>query len=289
MKIFSKTDIQDQFGQSRLVTSINIPNLSKKINSLSFSKISYKKWDSFEKKIRVWLEPFINLDQFPYLYPTAGILGGLDYSIAKMNKSSQLFLSEGEFDYIKRISPETNNALDMYSRKYSDITKIYYITNPSSISGYYIEEFNHPCDEVWMDTAYLGTTFSIKKLFLHPKTTKIFFSLNKAFGIFSFRTGFLFSKDKDMLQELLLNKKYINNFGIRISDYILSNFQPLWLTEQYSKFYFNLMNKYELKPTDTILLAKSSSDAFFYWKKNHSNNFCVPTGYAINKEILNER
>ena len=289
MKVFSKINIQKQFGKSRLVTCINIPNLLKNFQLLSFEGISYKEWISFEKNMRLWLEPFINLNGFPYLYPTSGILGGLDYSMAKTNKNSKIFLSDGEFEYISKVYSQIGCLSEMHLNKSDDILKIFYFSNPSAISGKFIKKNDTSCDEVWMDIAYIGTTFLAEKLFLHPKTTKVFFSLNKAFGISSFRIGFLFCKYEDSLQKLLLDKNYINSFGIRISDYLINRFHPLWLVEKHAKAYSNLIDKYNLEATDTILLAESFCDSFSYWKKSHSDKIRIPTGYAINKKVQNER
>lgn len=228
-------------NQSLAVRTFILPDVEKSIKNIAPTYDSVKEYST---NIVDWLKPIIDLSNF-YVYPVNGITEGLNWWTG--TSQYNIWSSIGEYQWVKPVGDRLEPAIT-------------YQSIPSAIDGNYKNIVTN--SPVALDLAYVGST-KIKKLILPDNVEYAFYSLSKSFGVGNIRTGWLFTKHKDLrLHELIYGAKYYNYFAHRIAEQIISNFSIDYVFNQLHKKQLEICDQLNFIPSDSVWLATTTDPAY---------------------------
>ena len=245
--------------QSLAVRTNVLPEVSKIVDSV---KPDYDSVKFYKTDIIKWLKPIINLEGY-HVYPINGITEGLNW-----------WWGQSEF---KIWSPVWE--YQWVDQKRSGMAPHYvYQSIPSARDGNYYPVDSHV--KVALDLAYVGST-KIQKIEIHDGVEKVFFSLSKPFGIRNIRTGWYFSKKKDInLHKLIYGAKYYNYYAVDVGETIINNFDVDYV---YNKLYYKqikICNELDLNPSDSVWLATTKDkDYAKFMRDRETARICLAGVY----------
>jgi len=204
----------------------------------------------YSTSIKQWLSPIIDLSDF-YVYPINGITEGLNYWMGRETRS--IIRSNGDYEWVDQTSGSG---------------VIRYISCPSSIDGNYT---TIPTDvSVALDIAYVGTT-QIKPIQITPNIEFVFYSLSKPFGLKNIRTGWMFTRKRDIkLHKLHYGANYYNYYAHSISETILKSFPVDYIHNKFWKVQHDVCKFHQISPSDSVWLATSSNDKYKKFRRNNT-------------------
>jgi hypothetical protein len=156
--------------------------------------------------------------------------------------------------------------------------EILYMSSPSSIDGNWRDI---PTDiPVALDLAYVGST-KIKKLDLPSNVEYVFYSLSKSFGVRNVRTGWMFTRKKDLkLDALTYNAKYYNYYALQVSEAIIKYFNIDYVHSVYQDQQAHVCQKLNIVASDSVWIATSTDPIYEQFRRNlHNARLCLAGVY----------
>jgi ADP-ribose pyrophosphatase len=210
------------------------------------------------------------LKTFTHRYPTAGANEGIREAMTSLQSKgvSQIYVLKAEYEGYSEIAGA--HGIKVVEVPYDTDPRSlapgwWFISNPSGRDGNIIPDdyIRAICDaghHVFYDLAYLGLTdFHVFDL-SHPNIAGVFISLSKSYGVFSYRSGFTFSREP--IEGLSGNIWFKNILSLQIADAILREIpDPMMLPRLYRpiqrRIVAQLSARYglALKASDVVLLA----------------------------------
>ena len=153
------------------------------------------RWENCQNQIRNYLEPFIDLSEMRWAYPTNGIHESIDWMCTKVKKY-QVF--EGEYRYPTFMKKPVHVATSVNDLQ---VGVPLYMSNPFSATG----NFDRRYDEVgsrqlcpiYLDLAFVGTTGQYR-LNLYENVKEVFWSCSKPYGLGLLRAGVRFVREAEL-------------------------------------------------------------------------------------------
>lgn len=245
--------IEKILNQSTAIRPFTISPVKNICNSFKMKNLNEVK--PFNSNISEWLSDYIDLSDFPYLYPMNGITEAMNYWMAQETRT----IEKKKDDYAWIPFNETGDVI--------------YISVPSSIDGNYCDIPTHK--PVVLDIAFVGSAACRK---IHPpkNVEMVFFSLSKCFGLRNYRIGYMWSKKPIDRLELLINSaKYYNYYAMQLGEIIIDNI-PLSLTYKTIQSYQKeICDELNLTPSDTVWLATSDDPTYSKFFKNYTNRISI--------------
>jgi len=294
------------------VYSYYFPEIRKLIDEITeefpheiFLKSLFPKLDDFhfpiiEKYIKSYSNILPGLDNFKYKYVTNGSSEAIFHLLVYLktkNPSTKIYIFKGEYEGYKEYANAINlKIVEADLKNLEELEKgVWFISNPSAINGNIISNntIRKICEaghKVVLDCSYVGLTKSHKFFTSHHNVIAILSSFSKPFGLFYYRIGFAFSKEK--LYSLEGNIWFKNIFSLIIVDKIFSKFDPGYFYRKYRSLQeiiieeINRDFKLSMKPSDVILLGYSNKidSTLEQFKRGDYYRFCL-TPYFLEKEM----
>lgn len=223
---------------------------------------------TLRNKLVSYFAPSIDLSTFKHFYLTSGITDGLNY-YSNQNSDSVIDMLPGEYEY-----------LNLFRKKIESTNKVLYVTNPSAITGDYIEDdtFEHLCNthkRVILDCAYLGTAEN-KKIKRHESIDTVVLGLSKTFGLPDSRIGYIFTNKKiPLLNGIIYDNAYFNMQACFASIDLMSTFELGHLHSIYKDQQIKVCNDYDLTPSDVFLFGTSVDNQYDYFSRGAINRICL--------------
>lgn len=235
-------DLKNKILKQSLAVRTNVlPEVRKVVDTVQTDYDSIK---PYKTNIIEWLKPVIDLRDF-YVYPTNGITEGLDWWWGR--SEYKIWSAAGEYQWVDQ-------------KLHGQDPHYVYQSIPSAIDGNYCSVDSHT--KVALDLAYVGST-TIQKIELHSGVEKVFFSLSKPFGIRNIRTGWYFSKTRDVKRETLTESaKYYNYYAHAVAEAVISNFDIDFVHNRLYTKQVEICNSLDLNPSDSVWLATSKSKEY---------------------------
>lgn len=276
------------FGESRLIhaPSFFVGGVNNELAGVQDLQFGRDELSDLFSDLKFWLKDFVDLSDFPHVYPQGGIIGAINYSVAELGHRS-IYTLPGEFPYIKELYPNsiTLEPAIMNKGKLSD--SVFYLSYPSCLDGSVLKDLEQLAElfsEVWIDLAYVGTQFQPIRLIPPENTTRIFFSMSKAFGMGAQRCGFLFSNGPLELLQTLVEKKYFSSYAMRCAEHVIKGYPLQTAKIFFEAAYHQACKKYDLQKTNTYLIAKTQRSEFDFWKNEELGCNRIPMGRVIENE-----
>lgn len=241
--------------QSMAVRTPVIPEVKQVIEKI---KPDYDGVKPYKTNIKEWLKPIVDLTDF-HVYPINGITEGLDWWWGRSEYN--IWRPVGEYQWVD------NKQGGMYPH-------YVYQSIPSAIDGNYKKVNNHT--KVVLDLAYVGST-KVQKIELHDGVEKVFFSLSKSFGIRNIRTGWYFSRTRDVKrEELTESAKYYNYYAHAVAEAVINNFDIDFVHNRLYTKQVEICNSLDLNPSDSVWLATSKSKEYEkFMRKDNIARICL--------------
>jgi len=207
--------------------------------------------EKYTTNIKEWLSPIANLEDF-YVYPINGITEGLNWWAG--NEKRGIYKDVGDYEWIDNTGEQ-----------------IKYVSVPSSIDGNFKRI---PSDvPVALDLAYVGST----KLFtcndgatIGPNVEKVFYSLSKPFGLGAVRTGWYFTRERDIkLHNLHIGVNYYNYFAHQCAEEIIKNFPIDYVYNKLNAKQKIICDQFSISPSDSVWLGYSEDDRYEEFRRNN--------------------
>ncbi len=244
-----------------------------------------------------------DLKDFENRYYTSGASEGIFHILVKIkteNPRAIIYVLKGEYEGYREYGSRIGLKI-VAVEKNQDFSKlepgIFFISNPSARDGNIIPNYviNEICKihKVVFDGTYIGLTknnlFDLK----NKNILAVIFSMSKPFGLYYYRIGFVFSREK--IKTLEANIWFKNILSLIIADNILDTIKPQYLYNKYKPLQKEIIaeiNKREnlnLKPSDAILLAYSDkAESLEKFKREDFYRLCL-TPYFLLREKQNAR
>lgn len=209
----------------------------------------------FQTNIVEWLRPVADLSDF-YVYPTAGITGGLDYWLSQETRS--IVVDRGDYEWVNERS---GNG------------RIKYMSSPSSIDGNWR---TIPTSlPVALDLAYVGTT-PPHQLEIPDNVEYVFYSLSKPFGLSGFRTGWLFTRKRDpRLHRMIYRADYYNTIAQRLAEEIIARYDVNHIYDRMATRQNSVCKQFNLSPSDCVWLATSTDPQYDEFRRADRARLCL--------------
>jgi hypothetical protein len=272
-----------------------------------FLKSIFPKLDDFhfpiiDKYVKSYSSILPHLENFKYKYVTNGSSEAIFHLLVYLktkNPNTIIYVLNGEYEGYKEYSRSINLRIVEIDTKKDpkDLEKgVWFISNPSAINGNIVPDdaIRKICEaghKVVMDCSYVGLTKLHTFYVSHPNIMAVLSSFSKPFGLFYYRIGFTFSKEK--LESLEGNIWFKNMLSLIIVDKILSEFDSEYFYKKYrplQKMIIDDINrdfKLNMKPSDVVILGYmdkvSNPDSFEQFKRGDCYRFCL-TPYFLEKE-----
>lgn len=236
-----------------------------------------------EPVLQKWVDQhpcLIGIKDFKHRYPTAGSEEGIrEFMTYGANRGlHKIAVLKGEYEGYKEVA-KTRMAgglagrwtLNIATEEFEprDALKVkgrwFFISNPSARDGNIIpnEYINKLCDAgnyVFYDLAYLDSTKYHEFDLSHPNIKTVVVSASKAYGLFYWRWGALFSRE-DAIPQLYGNKWFKVVPSILVMNKVLDTIDPVQMVRKYrkvqQKIVKNLQLEYDLpfRCSDAVILA----------------------------------
>lgn len=274
----------DNFGTSRTVHTVRHPSIISAIAELdvaayylSLNERRYIKEqvNQVSDKLRSWLLPIIDLSELPYSYHVNGTHNSIEQWLA--SETRPVYCLRGEYPYPAHLRKV--NIVDTVGQIPADA--VVYMSNPFSSTGNYDDRYYNIKNPVILDIAYVGTTAQ-HQIRLTKNTEQVFWSGSKPFGLGNFRTGYKFTRNKDVLQEQLKDTGYFNLLSVDILSIALATYSVTELNSKFGGQYSEICNRNKLTPSDSYLLA-ISSDSMHEHLRREDGNIRIPIGKLLDE------
>jgi hypothetical protein len=220
-----------------------------------------------KESIVKYVSPIIDLTEFPFMYPVNGITDGLNtLAIDCRNKSIKVF--DGEYDWLQLNLPKNVNY---------DNGDILYVSNPSSIDGNYIKNWNEIIQthqDIALDCAYIGSC-RIEKIEINENINTVYVGLSKMFGLSELRIGYVFRRRPSIPLGGLLRNFYFNSNNLKLTIELFKNFNLDYLNKKHKQQQELFCKTHGLTPSDVIYLATTTDSAYDFYKKGSINRVCI--------------
>ncbi len=198
-----------------------------------------------------------HLASYPYHYITAGASEGIFHVLAEIaarKKRPRLYVFEGEYEGYEAYG----NNLELKFKQVDWGTDpkqlspgIFFISNPSARNGNIIpnsviKAIGDAGHEIILDVTYVGLTAPHRFLDNHKAISTVIVSLSKPYGLYYYRLGFCFSRQRR--ETLSANKWFKNIFSIIVGQKIIAKYP-----------YPYLFNKYRTKQKKALACLKEET------------------------------
>jgi hypothetical protein len=209
----------------------------------------------YETAIKEWLKPVVDLSNF-FVYPINGITEGLNYWMHQETRSITKY--KGDYEWVDLKEGKGN---------------IHYMSVPSSIDGNF---HDIPTDiPVALDLAYVGTTH-IEEIPMTDNIEVVFYSLSKPFGLKNIRTGWMFTRKRDIkLHRLVMKANYYNYNSHYIAELIINKYHIDYIYNKLKKKQEDICATHNLTPSDCVWLATSADREYDAFKRFKTNRLCL--------------
>ncbi len=262
------------------------------------------------KYIKFHSKALPGLENFNHRYVTSGSSEGIFHllvSLKTKNPETTIYILKGEYEGYREYSKSIKVRIveiDPEKENLEELEKgVWFISNPSARNGNIIpnELISKICDaghKVVVDCSYVGLTKPYQFDISHQNIIAVHSSLSKPFGLFYYRIGFTFSKEK--IESLEGSIWFKNIFSLIIADKILSEFKPEYFYKKYKPIQQEIIKeinqdlKLEMKSSDVLILGymnnKSTKNLSLEnfkiiepFRRGNFYRFCL-TPYFLEKE-----
>jgi histidinol-phosphate/aromatic aminotransferase/cobyric acid decarboxylase-like protein len=220
-----------------------------------------------EKFIRYHAKTLPGLKNFKNRYFTNGASEGIFHLLVKIkteNPDAIIYTLKGEYEGYKEYADKVGlNIIEVEENEIPEKQGVFFISNPSARDGNIIpnELINKICEKhkVVYDITYAGLTKKHEFNLDNDSIIAVIASLSKPFGVYYYRIGFTFSRDK--IETLEANIWFKNIFSLIIADNLLDKIKHGYFYEKYRALQekivkkLNTEEKLNLKASDVLLLA----------------------------------
>lgn len=250
------------------------------------------------------------LKDFRFRYVTNGsneAIFHLLVALAVAKQKKPLYIFKGEYEGYQGYAQNLGIKVKVVDSEKIDPASLkkgfWFISNPSARNGKIIPNkvilgICRAGHEVVLDLTYIGLTRSYQFEVNHPNILAVITSLSKPFGLFYYRIGFAFARDK--IATLEPNIWFKNIFSLLIADKILSSFKPQYFYRKYRPIQQKIIREIksqtgiEIKPSDVVILGylgrkntqklgKSQIEEIERFQRGDFYRFCL-TPYFLKEE-----
>jgi hypothetical protein len=232
-------------------------------NAMKYIASSYSDFISaFEKSIEQHRFVTINgLDQFKQKDVIIGCQHFIDQLIMTYGLDN-LQVFKGGYNYYRRLNPKIKHiTVDTMEAGKPLILEHPFPSVGDSHPNYekIIDKANQIGTHVYLDCAWLPTSWDLKLNLNQPCIKGLCISLSKPFGLHWNRIGVRWLKE-ETFDTIAIENKFgmISYSNIMIGMYYLNKFPIDYLIKKYRKSYFDLCEKHDLKPAKTLISAYSN-------------------------------
>jgi len=195
---------------------------------------------------------FNNIDEFPYLYFTAGITESLNFLIPKQ----PITILDGEYRYLKLFSNVTEKETDHR-----------FLSYPFSGNGTFI---SIPEDKpTILDCSYIFASDMSNQKTIPTNVDKVLFGLSKSHNLSDYRIGWILSKEKISNYHIL---QYEFDYSVNVNLFnILKNVElhiPNFLYIRYKDKLSELFSKNNVTENNTNLFGIKDNVRIPWYKLN---------------------
>jgi hypothetical protein len=275
----------------KLVTSPLLPSLRQFLSSTHALQLldqsesgrgeARNLYEAIKGKMPKWLNNHVDLAEFPNIYQTAGISGGIESWL--LHEQRPLNIIRGDYRW-----PGLLHNKFITLEHWADFNGgVLYISNPSAIDGGWIEDWGDFLEAEIphvIDMAYLGTA-KPKYLQTSYSTEMVFYSLSKTFGLHSFRSGWVFSRKRIDHLEALNEAGYLSFPGLYLSNKIANELEPDYLFKSLRQAQARLCGVHNLMPADSVLFSNSNDPEYMYYRRRDDYSARIPIGNSLPEYI----
>lgn len=222
-----------------------------------------------KKDLQCLLAPCIDLQQFPHMYPVAGITEALNYVGLQFLSGDNTFAkANGEYEWLNHVAYTSAVATDQQP-------DYWYMSAPSAIDGNY--QYGTPPDEarILLDLAYVGTA-KRKLIPIDERVTDVFFSVSKTFGLPSLRCGYWFRRTPFLPLEGLRAVSYFNHNHTLLMSNLMDAVNIDSMYEHYKDQQPEVCRKLGVKPSEVVFLATSDDEQYADLRRSgYSARICL--------------
>ena len=274
------------------------PIISKKITAHYGEKHPNVTLEDYTKIWRDWInfsdnKNIIGLDKFSIAEYTHGTTQTFDQFA--LRNQGRVAACPGEFQYHKCIGKFTSITQKEQCLFPGDKEWAFIMSVPFSDTGsvhWQFKELMMHCEEnerpVCLDFAYWGIAKDIViNLDHYPCVQEITFSLSKPFHTLeTHRVGIRFSRKYaddgiSMLNEVGMNNKHSMALGASY----MKKFSPDWYWDTYSDRYFDVIDKEDLAPTNTVIFGMGDNARHGHLNRGIQDNYRV----CISEQLGNSK
>jgi hypothetical protein len=266
-----------KLGPEKAVYSVLLPEV-KELLTKSISEfyihvgdrdyLNQTRWDAVGE-FKYWIKDIVDLSEFKCAYPTNGVTGAIDQWLIDNTTKVQTLI--GEYGWV---SEQRESTFDD-----TQIATSAYISNPFSATGNFHNNHKQLQLPTLLDCAFIGTTAKYR-IELSSNIEQIAFSFGKGFGVNSFRTGFVFSKNKITALETLMNFNYYNLMSVSVGRILMKNFPVDYVYNKFRPTQLEICEQNNLTPSDCVFLATSTDSKYDHYKRRDgTNRICLSREY----------
>lgn len=219
-------DIARELGLSKTVYALEIPEAVSVRRALLADGLAYglmdhawtRKQDGLHRDLmdgwRAWVAPVCDLPDLPHGYPTNGSSEAIRDTVCEIaaRGGGTIHVFKGEYEGYEAYAAAYGVQVVRHDPAWplADVASMadgdaFFLSQPSAIDGNIWHGFDtfmrdlaelRPGVRVMLDLCYVGCVAAPYRInACHPNVAKIFFSLSKAFGVYYWRIGGVFSRD----------------------------------------------------------------------------------------------
>lgn len=212
-----------------------------------------------------------HLKDFRYRYVTNGSSEAIFHllvALAVAKQKKPLYVFKGEYEGYQGYAQNLGIKVKVVDSEIIDSASLkkgfWFISNPSARNGKIIPNkvilgICKAGHKVVLDLTYVGLTRKYQFDVNHPNIVAVITSLSKPFGLFYYRIGFTFARDKIVTLEP--NIWFKNIFSLLIANKIFSSFNPHYFYKKYQPIQQKIIKKInqdtgiKIKLSDVVILG----------------------------------
>jgi hypothetical protein len=208
-----------------------------------------------DTQIVEYLQPYVDLSAFEYVYPVNGITEALNYW--QWQETRSIEIAAGDYQWVTG----------------KPAGEVIYVSNPASYDGNFRDV---PDDRpVALDLAYLLST-APQRITVTDNVERVFFSFSKCFGLRNYRIGYYFSRQPDQrLQALHQSAKYYNYYSMGLGEHLMNTVDPGVVYRTLEPYQYKICNELDFQPSDAVWLANTQNPVYNKFKRNYTNRICI--------------
>ena len=256
-----------------------------------------------EKYIKFVSRDLPGLENFEHMYVTAGSSEGIFHILVHLkmkDPKTRIYVFKGDYSGYKKYAEYL--GMEVFEvENWKNLEKgVWFITNPSTINGNIVPnslilDVCNAGHKVIVDCSYFGLTRPHHFEIRHPNIIAVLSSFSKSFGMFYYRIGFTFSREK--IASLETNIWFKNILSLIILDRIFSEFDQDYFYRKYRLLQEKIINKMNkelslnIKPSDVLLVGymdrERDIESIEKFKREKYYRFCL-TPYFMEEEIIRQ-